>query len=1138
MSHVNEDREPFDEVAELFLERYRAGERPSVGDYAQRFPRLADQIRELLPALIELEKASPKAETPRSPSPPSPRRLGGYRILRKIGQGGMGVVYEAEQEALGRQVALKVLPFAKLLDPIYRERFHREAQAAARLHHSNIVPVFGVGEEDGLHYYAMQYIEGQGLDQVLRELASLRAARSTSIASDQPLTEIVGDDLLSGSFAAAEFSSEESDPAGAGPTVAGSGRPSALVGKSKTEYYHGVARLGIQAAEALAYAHQHGVLHRDIKPSNMVLDAHGTVWITDFGLAKVEGTSDLTRPGDVVGTLCYMAPEQFKGVSDPRCDVYGLGMTLYELVALRPAFKDSDRARLMMRMGTEEPPALRAWEPKVPRDLETIILKAIASEAPHRYQTAGDLAEDLRRFLAYQPIRARRSSLTARAGRWCRRNPVVAGLSAVVSLLLLVLAVGLSVTSLLRRERDKAIVSQARAERAEREVAIVSHLWQATALRRNGAGGQRFKCLEEISQALTLTPPEALRQQLRVEAVGALALADLYLARQWEGFPPGTEAVDFADGLETYARADQLGNCSIRRMADDQEIVLLPGWGAPATPYLSGDGRFVAMIGRSGRCRVWTVDAGEPEALIDVSTNAVSHVDFRADNRWIAVAYRDGSIGVFDLPAGRQLYRLMSDEPKRALGVALHPREPILAVASYLNQLLQIRNVATGEIEAEVRDDAGFTHVAWSPDGESLAAGGGNAPNIYLFDRTLNPVAVLPTTSGGMKVFFNHAGDRFVSVGWSGNVQLWDAITKRLLFTLPGKFTVPVVRFSQDDKWMAGAILGNRLGMWRVGAGRDMRTLVRNDLPRAPYYRSATVGGEQGELLAVAINEGVGFWNLNTGAELGFLSRPTVVRQVMFEPSGTLLTLEEEAGVFRWTLPRLWSAADGLPLEPTEKLPFPRGYALAQSHDGRVLALSVRDTIGMEQWAGVWLLDREQRASPLHIKTDAAHLTVSANGRWIVSGKHFDDTLNVWESETGQLVRQLKQGAGVAYCDFSRDGKWLATGLDSNRLWAVDVDPWTQGPQIKPGEAEDPIFSPDGKWIAHDTNNGAVRVVEAASGSEILQLPDPHLNRAAPIFTPDGTRLITLSNGAVSGIHIWDLRSIQQELVTLGLDGN
>jgi WD40 repeat protein len=154
----------------------------------------------------------------------------------------------------------------------------------------------------------------------------------------------------------------------------------------------------------------------------------------------------------------------------------------------------------------------------------------------------------------------------------------------------------------------------------------------------------------------------------------------------------------------------------------------------------------------------------------------------------------------------------------------------------------------------------------------------------------------------------------------------------------------------------------------------------------------------------------------------------------------------------------------------------------------------------------------------------------------VATALHLSDTLKIWEARSGRLVREIQQGGGAGYAQFSLDGKWLATGLDGNRLWAIDVEPWTEGPRLWPGDPLYPVFSPDSKLIAHDTNTGAVRLVDVASGREIAQLPDPHLDAATPSFTPDGTRLITLTNGNVRGIHVWDLRSIRRELAALGLD--
>ncbi len=314
------------------------------------------------------------------------REWGDFRIIREIGRGGMGVVYEAYQGSLHRHVALKLLPEHGDV-----ARFRREARAAGRLHHTNIVPVLGVGQFEGRHFYIMQFIDGRGLDVVVKEHS----------AAAQP----------------------------------GGGPPGHLDPME-------VARIGVQVAGALAFAHAQGVVHRDIKPSNVVLDSAGTVWITDFGVAHdAAATETLTHTGDVLGTLRYVAPERFSGQGDERADVYGLGVTLYELICGHPAFADVDRAAVLSRILRDDPPRPRHFDRTIPRDLETIVLKAMARDPAHRYATAAALAEDLRRFLEDRPILARRIGVHERLMRWCRRNPAVAGLLAAVFLLLATVAV-------------------------------------------------------------------------------------------------------------------------------------------------------------------------------------------------------------------------------------------------------------------------------------------------------------------------------------------------------------------------------------------------------------------------------------------------------------------------------------------------------------------------------------------------------------------------------------------------------------------------------------------------------------------------------------------------------------------------
>ena len=432
-----------DGLMQSFMDRQRRGERPSAEEYAARHPDLAEAIRDVFPALEVMEEfgsvASPATGTLGATIPhgPVPEQLGDFRVLREVGRGGMGIVYEAVQESLGRHVALKVLPPLARGNPTHLERFQREAKAAAKLHHSNIVPVFGIGAHEGVPYYAMQFIRGQTLDAVLKELRHLREAPAPAetLGFGASPDRSVAHALLTGRF-------EPDTGPDATPTLTGTegSNPSSMsrhgTAPDKSRYYRSVAEVGAQVADALAYAHSQGVVHRDVKPANLLLDARGTVWVADFGLAKAEDTPGLTNEGDVLGTLRYMAPEQFDGRADHRSDVYSLGVTLYELAALRPAFDDPVRVRLIHRVRQEEPPPPRRHVPDLPRDLETVILKAMAKEPTRRYASAQELADDLRRFLADRPVHARRATLFEHGWRWARRNPGRAGMLTVIASLL------------------------------------------------------------------------------------------------------------------------------------------------------------------------------------------------------------------------------------------------------------------------------------------------------------------------------------------------------------------------------------------------------------------------------------------------------------------------------------------------------------------------------------------------------------------------------------------------------------------------------------------------------------------------------------------------------------------------------
>ncbi len=436
-------------ILDNYVAALKTGTAPAREELLERYPDLAEDLEACLATVGFIRRAS---ALPPHPDPP-PRWgegeqagvLGDYRLLREVGKGGMGIVYEAEQISLGRRVALKVLPFAAALDERHLQRFRNEALAAAQLNHPHIVPVYAVGCERGVHYYAMQFIDGQTLAQVIDELRSTDHDLATRRQGDRVTTRDRETKTESNDRKPA-FTLPPSHPVSFSPST------------GDESLYRATARLGAEAAEALEQAHQVGVIHRDIKPANLLIDSRGQVFVTDFGLARFPGEANLTRTGDLLGTLRYMSPEQAlaqRGLVDQRTDVYALGATLYELVTLRPLFDGEDRQELLRQIAWDEPAPPRRLRRFIPVELETILLKSVAKLPQERYHTAQELADDLRRFLDDVPVRARRPTLYDRTRRWARRHrPIV--VSAVASLLVALVVLTASAGVLLRQRSELA----------------------------------------------------------------------------------------------------------------------------------------------------------------------------------------------------------------------------------------------------------------------------------------------------------------------------------------------------------------------------------------------------------------------------------------------------------------------------------------------------------------------------------------------------------------------------------------------------------------------------------------------------------------------------------------------------------
>jgi serine/threonine protein kinase/WD40 repeat protein len=1169
MNSVASEFDPFDEIAESFVERYRRGERPSLEEYIERYPELAQRIRTLFPALALVEQVGSlgggHAVGLREMAPgrgERPETLGEYRILREVGRGGMGIVYEAVQESLGRHVALKVLPFNAALTPTHLERFRREAQSAANLHHTNIVPVFGVGEDAGLHYYAMQFIQGQSLDCVLQELRLLRRAKGRTPLDNEPppasdLTRSVARGLLTGPVPPAtvvsvtavagaqsaglqpQADNRPRSPGGSGSGLVVAGDNAELTAQSETQYFRSVARVGVQVAEALAYAHQQGIIHRDIKPANLLLDAHGTVWVTDFGLAKAVDANELTGPGDIVGTLRYMAPERFLGVTDIRGDVYGLGASLYELVTLQPPFDDTDRLSLIKRVSHEEPTAPRKLDGRIPHDLETIILKAMDKDPQRRFQSATEMADELRLFLADRTLRIRRSSWRERCWRWYRRNKLVASLMAVALLLLVAVTVVSLVSAVLLFQEEQATRRQLdlteQAEKTGQKRLFESLLAQARASHLTRRPGQRVNGLRAIKEALKLPlPPGHTLDELRNEAIACLLLPDLEVAKEWNNGPfnsHSTVALDASFGR--YAQADTNGTTTIRRVSDDEVLLTLPGAG-PISKYaglcFSPDGRYLAQCynARDGwHGQLWKLDGPEPIKLLD--GDHTPGFAFSPDSHECAAFYRDRSLRVYETASGKERRRWQIESKFDIANLSWNPRRPQVMI--FLSDAVWIVSTRTGQVEWKI---PGADHVDWAdwhPEGRLLAVSSKVDFKIRLWD-TASRQMVLPPLEGhqinGIVLRFSPDGESLMSGDWWCLWRLWNLRSGQQQLAVPGEGRVPQFNTTAT---LVGPV--SNLPQWRLyryWSAPGFRSL----LPHRSANRQAAVWSlpsaaidPSGRVLAVRVHSGIALVDLVRGEEAALL--PGHDLPLRFEPSGALLT-QGPAGLRRWPV-RIQPATGQWHYGPPRVIaPIHRCYwdTHGSSADCQVLAIP----------------DKDKGAIVVHRKThqvvhtgeqcDVRWCAVSPNGEWVATGSHWLDDkagAKVWHARNGELAANLPVGSGVV--GFSPDSKWLATGTGGVRLWEVGT--WRPGPVVGSPVSNQFAFDPTGRLLAVNDDPGIVRLVIAQTGKELLRLTAPVEGRLHPWgFSPDGCKLITLGDDRL--VHIFDLAAIRRDLRPMGLD--
>jgi serine/threonine protein kinase/WD40 repeat protein len=1013
------------------LEQF-VGRHPDLEQFVGRHPEIAGVVREVLASVQMVRTSTSKAgsrdalQTIVGPQLFETGVIGDFRLVREIGRGGMGIVYEALQISLGRRVALKVLPFAAALDPRHLQRFQNEAQAAAHLQHPNIVPVYAVSCDRGVHSYAMQFIEGQSLAEVIAELRRLSfpfpgtpgegqgggrnlKSQISNSTSENPLsncpTEYRGRENGPFSRLASAFTTRHSSGAGA-----------------SAAYVRGVAELAVQAADALDYAHQMGITHRDVKPGNMLLDAHGRLWIADFGLAQARADSQLTATGDLLGTLRYMSPEQAlarRGIVDHRTDIYSLGATLYELLTLRPPLDGRDRQELLRKLAEEEPAPASRIDRLIPADLETIVMKTLAKNPAERYATARDLGDDLRRFLADTPIRARRPTPWDRGHKWARRHrPLMFSLAISLALLLVGMTVG--AVGYARKQRqlaaDRAAFAHSKeVARRQTEQRLYRALFsEAASLELARRPGYRKAVLQRLRDASALDVPGKDLGELQ-----RLVLACL-------GDPIGLERLERP--LALPATRPSLPAFYTSMIAKASE---------PPAPNLrvtaSHDGRSVAFACGGDVC-LWTNGtaegtAGGPVECTKLPLGGCYDLAFTADDALLIAAGETG-IAVWAVPS---LEPLNVFHDGNVFSIAIHPSRRIFAA---IGRQVELWSAASNRVIATYSIPEGAGGFTFSADGQYLLAYGADIRPICGWPVGSTPEKLVLAGHGGgvPAIAFSPEGKRLASAGKDRVVRLWNASSGALLHqSALHDVDIECLAFRPDGSMLATADFAGIIRLWR--------------------------GGSLSPLFKVKREAGPGqAWRIVFDATGRFMAAAGVAGAVVFE---------------------LTPNADGSQRFRTfRRIETPNVYDLAirpGSRDDSPPELAILDKEGLLSRCDLSVPGSCPMPTSLHARVELGNLRFDPTGRTL----HFaalDGSIASCDWDTGQILGSSAPGISHPHAAVSPDERWLATAEHADRVLIFDLKENRPALILPPETSEIWSFawSPDGRRVAVGLSDGGL----------------------------------------------------------------